>query len=119
MIWLSLFTILLYFTGSADPEIRIANRSNVPIEQVRIDFPSQTEEYGTIPPRGVTEYRVVKIAYRYARITARVRGEEALLQPIDYVGEKRLRGGKYAYLLTINEKATSRYDRIKLELRKD
>ena len=44
MIWLSLFTILLYFTGSADPEIRIANRSNVPIEQVRIDFPSQTEE---------------------------------------------------------------------------
>ena len=119
MICLSLFTILLYFTGSADPEIRVANRSNVPIEQVRIQFPSQTEEYGTIPPQGVTEYRVVKLAYRYARIEAKVRGEEVLLQPIDYVGEKQLRGGKYTYVLTVNEKATSKYTRLKLELRKD
>jgi hypothetical protein len=119
MICLSLITILLCLTGSMDPEIRLANRSKVPIEQVRVQFPSQTEEYGTIPPKGVTEYRVVRKAYRYARIEAIVSGEEVVVQPIDYVGEKELKAGKYTYVLTVNEKATSKYDRINLALRKD
>lgn len=119
MLCLSLLLILHCFSGSTDPEIRVANRSNVPIEQIRIQFPSQTEDYGTIPPKGVTEYRAVKIAYRYARIEAKIRGEEVLIQPIDYVGEKQLKEGKYTYVLSINEKATSKYTRLKLELRRD
>jgi hypothetical protein len=119
MICLGLIIILLSFTANADLEIRVANHSNVPIEEVRIGFPSQTEEYGTILPKGVTEYRVVKKAYRYAQLAARIDGEEVVIQPFDYVGEKPLKGGKYTYVLTINKKATTKFNRIKLRLRKD
>lgn len=119
MIWLSVFLILLSFTTNSDLEIRVANRSDAPIEQVRVGFPSQTEEYGTVAPKGVTEYRVVKKAYRYAQVVAIIGGEEVVIQPFDYVGEKPLKGGKYTYVLTVNEKATSKFNRLKLSLRRD
>ena len=119
MIYWGLILVLLSFTGNSDVEIRVANRSNVPIQEVVIGFPSQTEAYGTIPPKGVTEYQVVKKAYRYAQVVAKIGGEEVMIQPFDYVGEKPLKSGKYTYVLTINEKATTRFNRIKLRLRKD
>ena len=84
-----------------------------------MQFPSQTEEYGNIPPREATEYRVVKESYRYAYIEAVVGGKRAVLQPIDYVGEKKLGPGEYTYELSINQKATSEYDRLMLVCRKD
>jgi len=104
--------------GGDQLEIRVANRSRVAIENVRVQFPSQTEVYGTIPPNGVTDYRVVKKAYRYARIEAVVAGKPALLQPIDYVGESELKAGRYTYVLTIDARATSKCYGLKLKLRK-
>jgi len=100
-------------------EIRIANRSRVAIENVRVLFPSQSEVYGTIPPNGVTDYRVVKKAYRYAPIKAVVAGVPAGFLPIDYVGESELKAGRYTYVLTINARATSKYYGLKLKLRKE
>lgn len=119
MLCLGLILILLSFSGNADLEIRVANHANGPIEEVRIAFPSQTEEYGTILPNGVTQYRVVKKAYRYAQLTAKIGGEEVAIQPFDYVGEKPLKSGKYTYVLMINKKATTKFNRIKLRLRTD
>jgi hypothetical protein len=87
------------------------------MENVRVEFPSQTEVYGAIPPNGVTGYRVIKKAYRYAYIEAVVGGEPAVIQPIDYVGERELKAGKYTYVLTINARASSKYDRLRLKLR--
>lgn len=118
MIFTCLF-LLWFVPVDGEIKIRIANRSNVPIEKVRVQFPSQTEEYGNIRPREVSEYRVVKESYRYAYIEAVVEGKRAVLQPIDYVGEKKLRSGSYTYELSINQKATSEYDRLKLACRKD
>lgn len=111
--------ILLSITGSSDIEIRISNESKVAIENVKVGFPSQTEDYGTIPAKGVTEYRLVKRAYRYARIEATVEGKPAVIQPIDYVGEKELKTGKYTYVLTVNGNAKSEYDRLRLKCRKE
>jgi hypothetical protein len=111
--------IFLSLIGSSNTEIRISNQSKVPIQEVRVQFPSQTESYGTIPAKGVTDYRVVKKAYRYARIEAVVDGKRAILQPIDYVGEKELKAGKYTYILTINKNASSEYDRLRLQCRKE
>ena len=105
--------------GGDQLEIRVANRSRVAIENVRVQFPSQTEIYGTIPPNGVTDYRVIKKAYRYARIEAVVAGVPAVLQPIDYVGESELKAGRYTYVLTIHPRATSKYYGLKLKLRKE
>lgn len=118
MIGLYLF-LLLSVTGSNDIEIRISNQSKIAIENVRVGFPSQTENFGTIPPNGTTDYRVVKQAYRYARIEARVNGKRAVIQPFDYVGEKELKTGKYTYVLTINEKAKSEFDRLRLKCLKE
>jgi hypothetical protein len=105
--------------GGDQLEIRIANRSRVAIENVRVQFPSQTEVYGTIPPNGVTDYRVVKKAYRYAPIKAVVSGVPAGFQPIDYVGESELKAGRYTYVLTIHPRATPKYYGLKLKLRKE
>jgi hypothetical protein len=78
-------------------EIRIANYSKVPIENLRVYFGSQIEEYGTVAAKGVTEYRKVRNAYRYARIEAIVERERAQLQPIDFVGEAELKPGSQCF----------------------
>lgn len=116
---LALIFILISMIGSNDVEIRISNQSNAAIEDVRVGFPSQTEDYGTIPAKGTTDYRVIKKAYRYAYVEAMVDGKRAVIQPFDYVGEKELKPGKYTYVLTINEKVTSGYDRLRLACRKE
>jgi hypothetical protein len=56
------------------PQIRIANHSNVALENVRVRFPSQVEDFGTIAPRGITDYREIERAYSYAYIEATVGG---------------------------------------------
>ena len=119
MIYLTLILVLFSLQNSDEVEIRIANQSRVTLEDVRVEFPSQTVSYGTIETGKATEYRVVRRAYRYARIEALVDGKPALLQPIDYVGEKELRPGRYSYVLKINKKASSEYDLLVLECRKD
>lgn len=105
--------------AAGEVEIRVENRSKVRIEKVRVQFPSQTEDYGNIDSEEITEYRVVRNAYRYARIEAIVDGKPAILQPIDFVGEKQLKPGRYTYVLKINNKANSEFTRIRLECRKD
>ncbi|HLA10371.1 MAG TPA: hypothetical protein VJ023_07225 [Pyrinomonadaceae bacterium] len=119
MIYLTLIVALFTLQASNEVEIRIANQSRVTLEDVRVDFASQTESYGTIEAGKATEYRVVRRAYRYARIEALVDGKPALLQPIDYVGEEELKPGRYTYVLKINKKASSEYDVLVLECRKD
>ena len=119
MIYLTLIVVLFSLQASNQVEIRIANQSRVTLEDVRVEFASQTESYGTVEAGKETEYRVVSRAYRYARIEALVDGKPALLQPIDYVGEKELKPGRYTYVLKINQKASSEYDLLILECRKD
>jgi hypothetical protein len=114
--------ILLFLSMlvSDESEIRILNGSKVPIERVRIWFPEQTEDFGTIPPKGVTGYRPVRKPYCLARVEAVVDGKPAIIQPFDHVGEKRLEPGKkYSYILTVNGKATSEFDRLKLKCRRE
>ncbi len=111
--------LLVSFMPDASPQIRISNRTKLEITNIKVGFPLQTEEYGSIPPGGVTEYRVIRKAYRYAYIEATVDGKPAVIQPIDYVGEKELKAGRYTYVLRVNKNATSEYDRLRLECRKD
>jgi len=114
-----LLIALLCLTACGNPHIRLANRSAVALENVIVRFPSQTESYGTLPPNSATPYREIQQAYSYAYIEATVSGRKAVLQPIDYVGEKLLRGGKYTYALTVNEQAEAAFDRLRLEFIRD
>ena len=97
-------------------EIRLVNRSDVPLENVVVEFPSGTERFGTIPPRGATDYRQVERAYGYAYVEATIEGQPAVLQPIDYVGESLLGTGQFTYALTYNKDANSKHERLTLEL---
>src|SRR4051812_40437693 len=88
--------------GCGDPMIRLANHSDVVIENVRVTFHSQVEDYGTIAPNSETPYRTIAKAYRYAKVEATVNGEPAVLQPTDFVGEQLLGAGRYTYALDVN-----------------
>lgn len=115
MILIVLILASVSLTACGDPQIRVANRSTVPLEKVRIRFPSQTEDYGTIPPNAITEYRKIKRAYSTPYVEATVAGQEAILRPIDHVGDKLLGGGRYTYSLTVNPQAQSAHDRLRFE----
>lgn len=49
-------------------------------------------------------------------VKAWINGEEAVLQPTDYVGEKLLSGGNYTYVLQFNTEATEKWDRLRFDL---
>ncbi len=120
---LFLFYLLILVTGlcgcQKDVMIRVANRSDVEIHSVVVKFPSQTEMYGKIVPGAATDYRKVDKAYGYAYIEAVIDGKPAVLQPIDYVGERLLSGGNYTYALTYNPSATDKHDILRFQLEKD
>lgn len=96
--------------------IRLINRSEAPLENVVVGFPSTMEDYGSIAPRQATSYRTVHRAYRYAYVKATVDGKPAIIQPIDYVGEDFLGPGYFAFALQYNQGAKSEYDRLSLQL---
>lgn len=114
--FVALILVSASLTACGNPQIRIANRSAVPLENVRVRFPSQTEEYGTILPNAATEYRDIQKAYGTPNIEATVAGQPAILQPIDHVGDTPLGWGKYTYAVTVNDQAQSPHDRIRLEV---
>ncbi len=112
---LALILVSACIAACGNPLIRVENRSAVTLESVRVHFPSQTEEYGTIPPNTATEYRNIQQAYGTPYIEATVAGQPAFLRPIDHVGDKLLGAGKYTYAITVNELAESPNDRLRLE----
>lgn len=99
-------------TGPVD--IRVRNASEVVMRDIVVVFPDDGGEgspvepgnaesgevaYGTVEPGAVTPHRTIARAYRYARVTLTVDGEEKILQPTDYVGESLLKPGRYTYEL--------------------
>lgn len=93
--------------GNGEPVlIRIANESGVAFDRVVVTFPGQEEDYGAVTAGGQTSYRHVERAYEYARIEAHRGGEVLVLQPIDYVGESLLTGGRYTYVLDVETAAS-------------
>lgn len=89
-------------SGSPDRlEIRVENASASLMEDVLVWFPDQRVEYGDVEPGAATAYQVIDKAYRYAYVEAAVEGDTLVLQPIDYVGETLLEGGRYTYRLDL------------------
>jgi hypothetical protein len=89
------------FDSNKGVQIRIQNSSEYTLENIRVSFPDEEVSYGTLDPAQSSDYRKLKKAYRYAYIESEIDGEKAVLQPIDYVGEEFLNGGKYTYQLFV------------------
>jgi hypothetical protein len=50
-------------------------------------------------PGQFSEYQVFEMAYTYARIELSIDGDRYVIQPIDFIGETLLEGGRYTYEL--------------------
>lgn len=91
--------------GVTAPEtvrLRVANASEWDFEQVLVDFPGESLDYGSVPAGGASEYRVVGKAYPYARIEIRGGATPMVLQPIDFVGVSPLSPGSYTYRIDVD-----------------
>ena len=83
--------------------VRLHNMSASTLEDVHVSFRGTPVSYGTIGPGETSAYRPADGAYRYAYMRATVGGETLVLQPIDFVGERRLGGGYFTYHLAVSD----------------
>lgn len=97
------FAFSLLFTQSQESadgsDIRIINASNIDFADVVVGGIN----YGNIEHGQSTGYQHWKKAYRYSSASLKAEGKVYSLQPIDYVGEKSLGSGRFAYLLKPRE----------------
>jgi len=81
--------------------IRIRNASTYSLENITVKTPGGQNSYGTVASGQASDYQVFSKAYSYAYVNVTVQGQELLIQPIDYVGERPLAAGRYTYVLDI------------------
>jgi hypothetical protein len=85
-------------------EIRIRNVSDLDFDRVRVHFPEGRDvDYGPVPKGGRSGFQSIGRAYRYAGLSVKAGKQELTLQPIDYLGEKELPAGRYAYALGVDD----------------
>jgi heat shock protein HslJ len=106
--------------------IRVSNGGAVDFDDVTVQFPGLTGradewtiggttiDYGRVPAGSSSFYGYSGTAvYRYAQVEVSAGGKVYRFQPGDYVGEKRLKPGRYTYVLTLEG------ERVDLRLTKD
>lgn len=98
--------------GAAPPgsDVRIYNHSAYPFHQVVVNGIS----YGNIGAGDFSEYRHLRVAYRYAGVRLVAGTREVQLEPDDYVGEAPLGSGRFTYVLSMTAA-----DRLDLGVEKD
>ena len=101
----------------ADNELlmKVKNSSLYNFQQVFINTSGGEHLYGEIPANSESEYKLFEYAYRYAYIEVVIEGEKYTIQPIDYVGEKRLEPGRYTFVLNV-EDDLDEYKRLSMKL---
>jgi len=98
-----IFIFLLSFNSciifpDEDVEVRILNKTGNRIYGAIIN----DVQYGTIENNSYSEYKEHDVIYRYGYVKVQIDTTEYTIQPIDYVGEKPLKGGKYTYKLELD-----------------
>ena len=86
-------------SGDTTVEIRACNASGSNFDAVEYsDFGPE----GALPAGTCTQYRVSDHElYRYAFVKITIGGDDFISQPIDFVGEATLPGGRWSYQLTL------------------
>ena len=57
--------------------------------------------YGPVSPGSFSDYKPFLFLYNYAYIEVHFNNQVVKLQPLDYVGEEKLKPGKYRYELKL------------------
>ncbi len=98
--------------------IRIRNTSGFFYSNVVVNTNGGQNEYNTIIPSTLSDYKLFDFAYRYAFVEMTIDGELATIQPIDFFGETILPSGYYTYEIGASE-SSNRYGRLTLILVED
>ena len=82
-------------------QLRVKNTSPYTYESVLVNTNGGENTYGTIAPGIASDYKVFDFAYSYAYISLKIDSVDYIMQPIDYVGEQKLKSGKYTYEVSV------------------
>ncbi len=120
---LTFFILLLCFFSVAckkelatETELRIHNISNIQYDSVLVNAPGGKQVYGPVSPGSFSGYKPFLFLYNYAYIEVHFNNQVVKLQPLDYVGEEKLKPGKYRYELKL---ITGQQNSLVLECKRD
>ncbi|MBO6522339.1 MAG: hypothetical protein JJ971_00810 [Balneolaceae bacterium] len=104
----SLFISALIFAGcnvvgndDTEVEIRVQNTSSFTIEGLRIATGGGDFIYESLQPGEVSDYKLYDYSYSYFFVSFSIDTNNFVQQPIDYVGESKIKNGKYTYRISI------------------
>ena len=104
------------YDENSTSNLRIYNISNSTYDSVIVNAPGGKQVYYNIPPLNYSEYKSFTFLYNYAYIEVHFSNQVVKLQPFDYVGEEKLKLGKYRYELGI---VAAQQNALTLECKKD
>jgi hypothetical protein len=89
------------FLSNRETELRIHNSSNSLFDSVIVNSPGGKQVYYNVTSGTSSAYKTFSFIYSYAYIEVHFNNQMLKLQPIDYVGEEKLKPGKYSYRIGI------------------
>ncbi len=118
---ISIFILLMLFSActkerDAVTQLRIYNISSITFDSVIVNSPGGKQIYYNIPPLNYSGYKPFNFLYNYAYIEVHFNNQMVKLQPFDYVGEEKIKPGKYRYELGI---VAAQQNSLTLECKKD
>jgi len=104
------------FLPNRETELRISNNSNSSFDSVIVNSPDGKQVYYNVTAGSSSGYKAFDFLYSYAYIEVHFNNQMLKLQPIDYVGEEKLKAGKYSYKIGI---VSGNQSYLSLECKKD
>ena len=105
---LSLLVCITILTGCSvlgnddtEVEIRVKNSSTYTIESLRISTGGGDHTYETLAPGEISTYKAYDFSYSYFFTSFSIDTNQFVQQPIDYVGESKIKGGRYTFDITV------------------
>lgn len=83
-------------------DIRLFNSSEVCVHDIRFNPGDRTADFGSLATNTYSIYQTFDYAYPVPFISLRVDNDTLTIQPIDYVGENKLRGGSYTFTIFVD-----------------
>ena len=82
-------------------QIRVSNESTYPLQNFRINTGGGDNTYGTINAGSKSDYASYEYSYNYFYVSVDIDTSTFVIQPIDYVGESKIKPGKYTYSISV------------------
>ncbi|MEM9935098.1 MAG: hypothetical protein AAF824_15845 [Bacteroidota bacterium] len=80
-------------------KLRVENISDRPFDEVLVRIGGKEHMYGSLDTGAVSSYAAFDFCYAYAYTEVVVGNDTAIIQPIDFVGERKYAAGTFTYQL--------------------